>query len=262
MSKIIIAIIIIIVIAGLGYWGYQLMTAPKEEAKEESPTPKEDGIMGDGILDMILADESSEVIDLEVVDGSNSSGKAYRLIRDGKLYHVVVANLPEPPEGNKYEGWLVVPDPLKFFSTGVMEKNEKDLWVLEYTNNQAFLEYYRVVITLETAVDLNPEKHIIEGDFSSDLPEVQEKEDLGMIEETILIKDFTFSPSKIIVKKGTKIIWWNNDSVVHTITAEGIFDSGNFSEGETFIYQFNQIGTINYICTIHPFMKGQIVVED
>ena len=79
--------------------------------------------------------------------------------------HAVVAFMLDPGINNAYEGWLVQPGPLQFFSTGVMEKNDKGEWVLEYTAQEEFPNFLRVVITKETIVDAIPELHILEGDF-------------------------------------------------------------------------------------------------
>jgi hypothetical protein len=159
MSKLIIVFIVVVII-GLGYWIFQPASTPEEIDDPEI-------IEQATIFDIVLADNNSEIIELSAVDGSDSSGEAYRLIRDGKLYHIVIADLPEPPEGNKYEGWLVYPDPLEFFSTGVMEKNDQGQWTLEYVGDSDSLKNYRATITLETIIDGIPEKHIIEGDFSN-----------------------------------------------------------------------------------------------
>ncbi len=118
------------------------------------------------VLNLVKQDNATELTDLKAVDGSNSSGTAYRLLKDGQLYHAVVASMPNPKDNNKYEGWLVQPSPLKFFSTGVMSKDENNMWILEYVSDQESPSYKRVVITEETKVDAIPEKHIIEGDFN------------------------------------------------------------------------------------------------
>ena len=118
-----------------------------------------------GLLKTLRSNASSEQANLVAVDGSDSSGSAYRLIEGNKLYHFVRATLPELVGDNKYEGWLVQSSPLKFFSTGIMQLNENNEWVLEYESNEEFSTYLQVVITLETKVDAIPEKHIIEGSF-------------------------------------------------------------------------------------------------
>lgn len=61
---------------------------------------------------------------------------------------------------------------------------------------------------------------------------------------------------------GTIVVWYNNDSVAHTITArDNSFDSGNLSPGDTFQYTFEQPGELEYYCKIHPSMVGKITVE-
>jgi hypothetical protein len=115
----------------------------------------------------IKTEEGVRVAVLAAVDGSTSSGTAYVVRGEGKLTHLVEATMPDPTVGNSYEGWLVdvSTTPLKFFSTGVMSKNDSGIWVLEYEASQEYPSYNRVVITEETKIDAVPEKHIIEGDF-------------------------------------------------------------------------------------------------
>ncbi|MBW3022726.1 cupredoxin family copper-binding protein [Candidatus Woesearchaeota archaeon] len=79
---------------------------------------------------------------------------------------------------------------------------------------------------------------------------------------SIIIKNFAFSPAEITVKTGTTITWTNEDSVTHTITSEGNFDSGQISKGETFSFTPDKAGTIDYHCSIHPSMNGKIVVTE
>jgi plastocyanin len=41
----------------------------------------------------------------------------------------------------------------------------------------------------------------------------------------------------------------------------GQFDSGIIQTGQTFRYTFNDPGTFEYYCTLHPSMVGKIVVS-
>lgn len=53
----------------------------------------------------------------------------------------------------------------------------------------------------------------------------------------------------------------NRDATTHTVTDNNkAFDSGNIASGATYKYTFTTAGTYQYYCTIHPFMKGTIVV--
>jgi plastocyanin len=78
-----------------------------------------------------------------------------------------------------------------------------------------------------------------------------------------------FDPPTLKVAKGTTVTWKNADSTLHTVTsgsAEGnesgtAFDSSYLAAGKTFPWTFNTAGTFDYYCTLHPYMKGQIVVS-
>ncbi len=78
---------------------------------------------------------------------------------------------------------------------------------------------------------------------------------------SVEIKGFAFNPATITVAKGTTVTWTNKDSAAHTVTGSG-FDSGSLSKGQTFSYTFNEAGTFDYICTIHPSMKGKVIVTE
>src|SRR5881397_3691714 len=71
-----------------------------------------------------------------------------------------------------------------------------------------------------------------------------------------------FSPSNLTVKVGKTVTWVNKDTVTHTVTSDGssMFDSGFMPTGATFQFTFTTAGTYPYYCTVHPFMKGAIVV--
>jgi amicyanin len=80
----------------------------------------------------------------------------------------------------------------------------------------------------------------------------------------VTIQNFAFSPTPLTVKVGTTVTWTNKDNVDHTVTTTSgpvSFDSKNFASGQTFSHTFNQAGTYNYICTIHPNMTGQVIVQ-
>jgi plastocyanin len=71
----------------------------------------------------------------------------------------------------------------------------------------------------------------------------------------------SYSPSTLTVKVGTTVTWVSKDSTTHTVTTQGssLFDH-TLSLGDTFSFKFTQAGTYQYYCTIHPVMKGTIVV--
>ncbi|ABX13250.1 multicopper oxidase domain-containing protein [Nitrosopumilus maritimus] len=72
----------------------------------------------------------------------------------------------------------------------------------------------------------------------------------------------SYDPIAIQVDSGTTVTWTNDDSVVHTVTDnENSFDSGFIQAGNTWSYSFDNPGEFDYICTLHPWMKGTISVN-
>ena len=83
---------------------------------------------------------------------------------------------------------------------------------------------------------------------------------------TIGIREFKFEPATVTVHEGDTVEWKNNDIVPHTATAdEGsqkpAFDSGFIRKGAAWRFVARKKGTYNYICTLHPNMKGQLIVQ-
>lgn len=77
---------------------------------------------------------------------------------------------------------------------------------------------------------------------------------------TITIKNFAFSPDTLTVKQGAKVTWVNQDSAPHKIKSD-TFNSSNLNQGDQFEFTFNNKGSFDYSCSIHPSMTGKIVVE-
>jgi uncharacterized protein (TIGR03118 family) len=76
------------------------------------------------------------------------------------------------------------------------------------------------------------------------------------------IANFAFSPAGITVPAGTQIQWTNQDNTAHTVTADNSgFKSGALDQNQMFSQTLAQPGTYPYHCSIHPFMKGQIIVK-
>jgi plastocyanin len=86
----------------------------------------------------------------------------------------------------------------------------------------------------------------------------------AVLTDGVAIKGFAFGPTTITVKVGTKVTWTNQDSVVHTVTADSLSsdapDSATFEQGKSFSFTFTKAGTYNYHCATHPYMKGTVIV--
>ena len=77
----------------------------------------------------------------------------------------------------------------------------------------------------------------------------------------VKIEGMQFSPASLTVKKGDKVVWRNADLVPHTATATGSFDSKTIAAGKSWTYVAGKAGTHAYVCTLHPTMKGTLVVQ-
>lgn len=79
---------------------------------------------------------------------------------------------------------------------------------------------------------------------------------------SVTISNFNFSPSPLTIKVGDKVTWDNQDSVGHTATSDNnSFDTGTISPGQSGSFTFTKAGTYAYHCSVHPSMKGTIIVQ-
>jgi len=79
--------------------------------------------------------------------------------------------------------------------------------------------------------------------------------------------DECYIPSKITIKPGETVYWKNQDAAFHSVTSgfygdpDGLFDSALLDPEDIFSYTFTEEGIYDYYCTLHPWMKGIILVE-
>src|SRR5258708_5943689 len=77
----------------------------------------------------------------------------------------------------------------------------------------------------------------------------------------VRITNFAFSPATITVKAGSTVAWTNDDAIQHDVTFDsGGINSGAMNHNDTFSHTFPTAGTFHYICSIHPFMHGTVIV--
>lgn len=78
----------------------------------------------------------------------------------------------------------------------------------------------------------------------------------------ISVVNFSFGPKTLTVPVGSTVTWRFEDSARHNVTAEGkSFASKDLSGGATYSFRFNKAGTYAYLCTIHQYMTGQVIVR-
>jgi len=79
---------------------------------------------------------------------------------------------------------------------------------------------------------------------------------------TVAIAEFLFGPQKIMVRQGQSIAWTNVDDSPHQVTVLGetTLRTPVVLKGQSTALRFDYVGTYDYICGLHPAMKGQIEV--
>jgi len=81
------------------------------------------------------------------------------------------------------------------------------------------------------------------------------------------IEDICYIPPNIVVEKGKSVTWLNEDSSFHSVTSgfypepSGLFDSGHLDPYQSYTLSFDEYGVYDYFCTLHPWMKAQVIVE-
>ena len=73
----------------------------------------------------------------------------------------------------------------------------------------------------------------------------------------------SYSPSPLTMRVGQVVNWHNLDSIEHSATLDGVFDSGHipaFSAHDNAV-TMGKAGTFTYRCTIHAGMTGTIIVQ-
>ncbi|MCV0392640.1 MAG: hypothetical protein K5790_05015 [Nitrosopumilus sp.] len=124
-------------------------------------------------------------------------------------------------------------------------------------------------IGVETIMSIIPEMPKVEVEITETLPmsltiSVPEGSGSPGCEET----KSCYLPYEASIAVGGKITWSNDDSAAHTVTSgnvnagpTGVFDSGLFMSGSTFDFTFDDAGTYDYFCMVHPWMTGLIHVS-
>ena len=76
-----------------------------------------------------------------------------------------------------------------------------------------------------------------------------------------------YIPYEVTIDVGETVTWTNDDTAAHTVTSgsaadgpDGVFDSSLFMAGATFSHTFEEEGTFDYFCMVHPWMEGVVMV--
>ncbi|MBI3254768.1 MAG: cupredoxin domain-containing protein, partial [Nitrosarchaeum sp.] len=77
-----------------------------------------------------------------------------------------------------------------------------------------------------------------------------------------------FSPASLTINAGDTVEWTNTDTAAHTVTSgspangpSGVFDSSLIMGDASFENTFDEAGSYDYFCMVHPWMVGNIQVN-
>jgi plastocyanin len=78
----------------------------------------------------------------------------------------------------------------------------------------------------------------------------------------IHVDNFKFAPTPLTVPKGATVTWVNRDDIPHSIVCQALgFHSKPMDTDARVSLRFDQPGKYDYVCGLHPFMRGQVIVQ-
>ena len=77
----------------------------------------------------------------------------------------------------------------------------------------------------------------------------------------VSIANFAFAPAEITIAPGESVSWTNDDGAPHGLEYDdGAKGIDPLLPGASFSRRFDQPGTYNYNCSVHPYMTGRVTV--
>jgi plastocyanin len=99
----------------------------------------------------------------------------------------------------------------------------------------------------------------LRADAGSGAATAEERGGAGGGGNTVGMAGLQFQPGTLTVAKGTTVVFDNDDTAPHTVTARsGGTDSGVIDPGRSFSLVASE--SFDYFCSIHPSMTAKLVV--
>jgi YVTN family beta-propeller protein len=78
----------------------------------------------------------------------------------------------------------------------------------------------------------------------------------------VSIVNFAFAPNAVTIAVGDTVTWSNDDGAPHGLAfKDGAPGIGSLLPGASFGRTYDKPGTYDYVCAVHPFMAGTVVVR-
>ncbi len=75
--------------------------------------------------------------------------------------------------------------------------------------------------------------------------------------------NYYWSPKGITITRCTTVTWHNSGAMLHTVTTDtgqAVSFNINLAVAQNVTFTFSTTGNFTYYCTIHPWMKGYVLV--
>ena len=244
-----------------------------------SPDGQEVVLTEAGVDALLVLDRASNQIVTQIPTGASPHHPLFT--PDGKL-GMVVAQGP---------GELDLFDPDAYTSTGTVKVGDMPHWIAATTDNHfayvtneksndvSIVDLTASAVAATIPVGNAPRKIVMQSGSvpapaqgaqaappaqPKPAPEPPAPVAVAPQDQTVAvsISKFAFSPATITISAGQSITWTNADPVAHTATSDAqVWDSGDLAPNASFSTTFSQPGTYAYHCTIHPFIRGTVVVN-
>jgi plastocyanin len=103
---------------------------------------------------------------------------------------------------------------------------------------------------------------------AADYPEPQHVESdhagpvAGEQSPAVAMDGTSFTPAELHVSVGETVTWTNKDPFPHNVSASAAhLHSPDIPADGTWSFTPNRVGRVEYVCTLHPGMKGVLIVE-
>jgi len=79
----------------------------------------------------------------------------------------------------------------------------------------------------------------------------------------VSVKDFSYSPASVVIKKGGTVTWTWRGRISHNVygTKSSYGINSGFRTKGSWSKRFTRSGSFHYYCTIHEIMKGVVIVR-
>lgn len=131
-----------------------------------APQNNPPGERDDTLYNRLAADTNAQKVLLIDVIGSNTSGIAYVLRENGKMFVSILANMPNAPDNGFYQAWLMKETPRRFYvPLGKLTTYDPGQFVTNTSLDVDYPDFKTVIITLEQHDDRQPERPVMRGKF-------------------------------------------------------------------------------------------------